>query len=318
LGTAVSGDPGTGKFWAFFPLVDETTLSGILNAPWKTNDDRTSLLPGAFNEELIKVGVDLVIANLPRIYRAEDPGWHFDVLPARGREARSWADGILTAAAYEAAGKAHSVPDQLGVLRRPCDILIHPREIPRAALELWATQPSRPAGWCHFSIETRRAQPRVDRLFERCPRQIADYQRWLAALAVPEKPATYAAPIRVAGAVLEHEESARSWINKAWILIDQRGTPHQIAAGSVFLADRSFSSSVVCVLHPSLRDDDSLRAPLTALGVKPVTRPLNCKRCSARNPEVDRAGLEHCWDLIHAAGGEAVGAIAAFREHAKN
>lgn len=29
-----------GRFWAFFPTETETTLRGILSAPWKTNADR--------------------------------------------------------------------------------------------------------------------------------------------------------------------------------------------------------------------------------------------------------------------------------------
>ena len=44
-----TGPSGIGKFWAFFPTTFETTLSGILNAPWKTNPDRENLLVGPFN-----------------------------------------------------------------------------------------------------------------------------------------------------------------------------------------------------------------------------------------------------------------------------
>ena len=31
---------GRGEFWAFFPTSDRTTLSGVVNAPWKLSDDR--------------------------------------------------------------------------------------------------------------------------------------------------------------------------------------------------------------------------------------------------------------------------------------
>ena len=34
-----------GKFWAFFPTMTTSLLAGILNAPWKTNEDRQNLLP---------------------------------------------------------------------------------------------------------------------------------------------------------------------------------------------------------------------------------------------------------------------------------
>ena len=43
-----------GRFWAFFPLRDETTLTGIANAPWQVNDDRVGLLEGSqLNKELL-------------------------------------------------------------------------------------------------------------------------------------------------------------------------------------------------------------------------------------------------------------------------
>lgn len=39
---------GLGSFWAYFPTQTRTTLSGIVNAPWKLSDDRLSLLEGRF------------------------------------------------------------------------------------------------------------------------------------------------------------------------------------------------------------------------------------------------------------------------------
>ena len=41
----LGGRTSPGRFWAFFPTTQETTLSGIVNAPWKTNADRQGLLP---------------------------------------------------------------------------------------------------------------------------------------------------------------------------------------------------------------------------------------------------------------------------------
>ena len=49
--------PGTnrlGRFWAYFPTNFETTLTGLVNAPWKLSDDRTGLLEGSFNIELLE------------------------------------------------------------------------------------------------------------------------------------------------------------------------------------------------------------------------------------------------------------------------
>ena len=41
------GEPG--RFWAFFPTATSSLLAGILNAPWKTNEDRQNLLEGVYN-----------------------------------------------------------------------------------------------------------------------------------------------------------------------------------------------------------------------------------------------------------------------------
>ena len=87
------GARGRGLFWAFFPTEVRTTLSGIINAPWKTNEDRQNLLRGGFNEELMGVVAGLVVDNLEGLQSPDDPGRLFDILPARGREAPSWADG---------------------------------------------------------------------------------------------------------------------------------------------------------------------------------------------------------------------------------
>ena len=48
-----AGRTSPGEFWAFFPTLELTTLSGVLNAPWKLNEDRTRLIEGPFNGELL-------------------------------------------------------------------------------------------------------------------------------------------------------------------------------------------------------------------------------------------------------------------------
>ena len=55
-------DPGW--FWAFFPTHTSSLLAGILNAPWKTNEDRQNLLPGIYNDELIDAAAAMVAEAL--------------------------------------------------------------------------------------------------------------------------------------------------------------------------------------------------------------------------------------------------------------
>ncbi len=74
---------GRGRYWAFFPTTYESSLTGILNAPWKTNSDRQSLLEGPYNREIIEAGAGLVAERLAELDNSEDHGAHLDLLPAR-------------------------------------------------------------------------------------------------------------------------------------------------------------------------------------------------------------------------------------------
>ena len=74
-------DPG--KFWAFFPTMTTSLLAGVLNAPWKTNEDRQNLLPGVYNDDLIDAAADMVANALPRLSTSEDPACHLDASAAQ-------------------------------------------------------------------------------------------------------------------------------------------------------------------------------------------------------------------------------------------
>ena len=106
-----------GCFWAFFPTQTASLLSGILNAPWKTNEDRHSLLPGPYNDELIEAAARMVAAALPSLSTSSDPAKHLDALPRReeagdGDHSKRLRKSLLA----ELAGAAVA-PDQDGRLR---------------------------------------------------------------------------------------------------------------------------------------------------------------------------------------------------------
>ena len=73
----------SGHFWAFFPTNTASLAAGILNAPWKTNEDRQNLLPGPYNEELIKAAAGMIAEELPKLVTNDDPARHLDALPRR-------------------------------------------------------------------------------------------------------------------------------------------------------------------------------------------------------------------------------------------
>ena len=72
-----------GKFWAYFPTNTASLVAGILNAPWKTNEDRQNLLPGPFNDELIRAAAGMITDSVPELATREKPVRHLDALPRR-------------------------------------------------------------------------------------------------------------------------------------------------------------------------------------------------------------------------------------------
>ena len=72
-----------GRFWAFCPTQTASLLAGILNAPWKTNEDRQNLLAGPYNDELIDAAAEMVAKALLSLSALSDPARHLDALPRR-------------------------------------------------------------------------------------------------------------------------------------------------------------------------------------------------------------------------------------------
>lgn len=111
-----------GSFWAYFPLADKTTATGLFNAPFRVTDDRTSLLPGTYNREIFEQFSEMFVEVLPRLSTAEDPAKHFDYLPARGKEIRGFGDRVLSLRIPVVAARSRIVPDLRGQLQHPRDL----------------------------------------------------------------------------------------------------------------------------------------------------------------------------------------------------
>ena len=105
-------DPGW--FWAFFPTHTPSLLAGILNAPWKTNEDRQNLLPGVYNDELIDAASALVAKALPRLSTQDDPARHLDALPRRQEAGDSPHSDRLRTELYATLANRPIIPDQDG------------------------------------------------------------------------------------------------------------------------------------------------------------------------------------------------------------
>ncbi|RFU42349.1 DEAD/DEAH box helicase [Actinomadura logoneensis] len=187
-----------GEFWAYFPTKFKTTLRGILNAPWKTSEDRQAIFDGnAFNDELLQVAAELVVDSLPLLSKADDPTNYLDYLPGRGREAPQFADESLTRAIWKVAAERPSIPDQNGAFRTPHEIRLHPAGLAEEWLRLWSRYEGRPSNWVHHSMEQRERRARVVRIFDKAEVGEAGVQEWLEALARDGSPAASAIAVRI-------------------------------------------------------------------------------------------------------------------------
>ncbi|MFI8997906.1 DEAD/DEAH box helicase [Streptomyces sp. NPDC053542] len=208
-----------GWFWSFFPTKYATTLSGALNAAWKTNEDRQNLLTGStLNEELIRVAADLVVGSLPDLVEPEDPAAYLPLLPGRTKESPNWACARLTDLVWSATAQRPSLPDQDGELRVPAELRIHPERLSGEALALWRSYPGRPRDWVHHSVEVGARRGKLSHFLTAAGKDAETVRDWLEALVEDGTPEASAAAIRLLALLLdelppqEAEEARRARI----------------------------------------------------------------------------------------------------------
>lgn len=305
----VEGRASVGRFWAFFPLRDETTLTGIANAPWQVNDDRVGLLEGSqLNKELLDELSKLVLTSVSALKRTKDPGWVLDILPARGSEARCWGDSHLTARFYEFAPGYPLVPDQEGRLRRVSELRLPPVEASRPALEAWADTQRRPAEWCHasaLSSATRRS--RVERLFERIGKDATDPAEWIESLVTAghARVEDFAHAIRTASAFIkgrdpDGEGRRRSAVHQCRILLNESGKPNLAAPSRIYLPMVSHQrSDLLRFVNDDLMAQPGVPEALKVIGIEQATPTLELTAfIRGRLRSVPSGAWESFWTLV--------------------
>ncbi len=307
---AVPGRSGSrGVFWAYFPTKFATTLRGILNAPWKTSEDRQAIFDGnAFNDELIGVAAELVIESLPQLTTAEDPACYIDYLPGRGREAPQFADERLTDAIWRVASGKPTLVDQDGVLRSPAQIELHPEDLREEWLKLWADHPGRPDGWVHHSAERRERRARVALILGRAGRSDTSVVRWLEALVTDGKPEGSAAAVRIVAGMVEAGHALAEQAARARVVLTESGGFVAPVRGEVFRRSTTDSlSDRLVYVDERVVDSFGVTSALDLLGVREADA---AGRFAA---VVDRGFADYTddqwiafWELGRAAGAGAV------------
>ncbi len=120
-----AGREEAGRFWAFFPTQTLTSVPGILNAPWKLNNDRTAIIEGAWNNALMREGAALIAGALAGLADGDDPGRPVDAFP-RDRPGEPAAP--LIEALWARIEASALVADVSGQLQLPSTLLRPPAD----------------------------------------------------------------------------------------------------------------------------------------------------------------------------------------------
>lgn len=259
---------GIGAFWAYFPTSSFTTLSGIVNAPWKLADDRESLLPGPFNDEMLtEVLPSLIAGALPRIHRRERPAAVIDVLPARGKEPRSPADGIINRPVYDVVAKSQCIPSIADTLRHPTRIRLHPEGLEPEELELWRSVCPDPEWWVHHSITSAERRSKVQRLLAQHDRPEITIKEWLEHLVRESSVDGSAIAVRLVARLSARRPDLRTALASARVLLLDDGSVHACRQGEVFLPGGDRDPNRLYI-DPRVAGFGEVGRALSSLGIK--------------------------------------------------
>lgn len=120
----VGGREQAGRFWAFFPTETQSRTSGILNAPWKLNSDRTNLIRGPWNEAIMQAAAELIAGSLSALPNPLDEGTAVSAFP-RQPERQDEIAVPLIKALWDRIVSSEVLPNVNGTQSRPSDLIRH-------------------------------------------------------------------------------------------------------------------------------------------------------------------------------------------------
>ncbi|MBE1877563.1 sacsin N-terminal ATP-binding-like domain-containing protein [Myceligenerans pegani] len=321
--TRVPPTTGVGQFWAYFPTREFTTLSGLVNAPWKLSDDRLGILDTPFNEEILTSVLPRLVGEAVQVYGStEDPVRILDALPARGRENRSWADETINEPVIQHMRTIPSVPDGTGRLRKPAELRWtgFVEEVERGWLQEWAEHPAAPKGrWVHsgaYSTQERRSK--IERLMSgRAGRGVggdgstaSSIAEWLEDLVADGSVTSSAAAIRLAARIAQDSQRiadsgrrsrAMQGVLGARLIRLEDGDFRKPEKGRVFVR-QSETDAGHDFVDAALVEEPGVKDALGVLGIVVYDRSgeLRGLFARARSPEVqnDKALLMQTWQRI--------------------
>ena len=269
-------------FWSFFPTQTTSLVSGIFNAPWKTNEDRQNLLPGIYNEELIDAAARLVADSIPRLNTHEDPARHLDVLGGRVEYSLNSSATRLAHAVYSELNAREVIPNLHGSLRIlkdvsiPPDLGIRDQKDVESVFDKWMGYEHRPTNWLHRSAATTNRLAIISRIYHRSGVQSSisrtSIPQWLEAMtdagdAAGDAVRASSTAIQIA-AVLP--ESVRRRVGVGAIVLTAANGWVKPKRDTVYLGNGAGCTPATRVHSDIESDHDTVKA-LEKLGVTPLT-----------------------------------------------
>ncbi len=234
----LTGRVELGQLSAFFPVKSDITLSGRVNAPWKLSDDRINAIECIFNYEILADVVPQLVKAARKDLVADGAlGRYIDVLPARGKEARSWADKVLNEPVFQALRDSRCLPDLDGQLRAPSSLL----RIPEDAADLasrWLTMAGNRSEWVHPECTTStERRSKVDRLLQDGDRlkPAGRVLHWLQSVVADPTPEQSAAAVEFASELVVKGGNTEMDVRDSRVVLLENGTLAQPARGRCFL-----------------------------------------------------------------------------------
>ncbi|MGP4033851.1 DEAD/DEAH box helicase [Pseudarthrobacter sp. 1C304] len=224
-----------GRFWNYFPTQHETSLRGIINAAFKMNEDRHSMLESQYNREILTRTLPRMVASaLPDLRTPEDPALFLDILPSRDKESSSWADSVINKPIFEILPFAPCLPDKSGVLRLPSEIKVQPAlEEATRLIALWDSWVTSDRRWLHSSALRRESQ--VMRILKEANLKRASIEEWLEEVVTTGELADYENALQLAALIDKSYADYRPAMRRSKIVLMSDGSVQAPITSRVFL-----------------------------------------------------------------------------------
>ncbi|MDX3524432.1 DEAD/DEAH box helicase [Streptomyces scabiei] len=310
---------GRGSFWAFFPTKYEVSLTGILNAPWKTNEDRQHLLDGSpFNRELLQVAARLVVDTLPRLVPAEDPAAYLPLLPGRTKEKLNWADDYFLRQVWEIAAQQPSLPDQNGELQVPRDLFITPSDLDKEWVRIWSEYSGRPTNWVHASVDasdTALRRGKMKQILDAAGKAPENVKDWLEALVADGSAEASCHAIEILSLMVLKDQAGRlrgdspltAEARKARIVLTEEHGVVAPVAGEIF--HRTSADTLrddMVYVHPSISERPEMARHLHNIGIRVADAQGRFEGVLDQGfDNYDDNSWSNFWILLRSAGGSA-------------